>query len=154
VKLPEGPRGLLPTDVKPAATNLMQTRFTFFHPSKAVNNCDNPKRWRWGKPPRTYRGLRKIWVAQDLATRDRDVIKPAAMVKTPIPALGLAGVPDVPSAGRDGGADGGAAASAQKKSNCDCTVVGRRTPWGAAELLAGVLGVAGLGRRRRRRRRR
>ncbi|MBM4363365.1 MAG: DUF2330 domain-containing protein, partial [Deltaproteobacteria bacterium] len=71
VDVPEGPTGVLPTDVKPAAENTLQTRYTSFHASPAVIKCDSPQRHRWGKAPRTYRGLRKIWIAQDTGTKNR-----------------------------------------------------------------------------------
>ena len=44
------------------------------------------------KPRRDYRGLRKTWIAEDLTRKSRTQIKPAEMVRTPIPSLGLPGL--------------------------------------------------------------
>lgn len=146
VDLPEGPKGTLPTDVKTTKKpSHLQTRYVFFHPNKAVLKCEAPKRWRWGKPPRTYRGLRKIWVAQDMATKDRTSIKPAKMVKTPVPELGLVG--EVVE--RDGGPDAGAKGEGASKEKCDCRVAGAPSPVGPGALLFG-LSALGLALRRRR----
>jgi hypothetical protein len=93
VDVPQGAKAELPTEVKPAAESQLQIRFTSFHPSPAVPHCDKPERYRWGKAPRTYRGLRKIWVAQDMGTKNRTSHKPEALVYTPVPDLGLAGQP-------------------------------------------------------------
>lgn len=95
VDVPKGPKAELPTDVKPAAESQLQTRYTSFHPSPAVPHCDKPERYRWGKAPRTYLGLRKIWVAQDTAVKNRTSHKPAALVYTPIPFLAIAGQLDM-----------------------------------------------------------
>jgi hypothetical protein len=73
------------------------------------------------------------------------------MVKTPIPALGLAGVVEGAGTG-DGGADGGTEGGG-KKSNCDCSVVGRRAPLELYPLLPGLILAVCSGRRRGRRRR-
>lgn len=90
VALPQGEKGDMPTDVKTGvAANKLQTRFVHLHPDKAVINCEKPERYRWGKPPRTYRGARKIWTAQQLASRDRTKFKPAELVLSDYPALGL-----------------------------------------------------------------
>lgn len=148
VGLPQGPEGEAPTEVKPASESELQARYNFFHPNKAVIKCDKPERWRWGKPWKTYRGLRKIWVAQDMATKNRTSIKPAQMVKTPVPWLGLAGVSAKPVP--DGGAaDAGAAAAAKKESDCGCRSVGSRAPAGGALASLGVA-LAFLSWRRRR----
>jgi len=150
IDVPEGPKATLPTDVKPAADSKYQVRFTSYHPSPAVPHCEKPERYRWGKAPRTYRGLRKIWIAQDMATKNRNSHKPAELVYTPVPALALAGQPDmlggqaevksfapVPSASAAPG-DGTDAAA---KKGCGC-----RVPSGSSrgETSGGVLALAAL----------
>jgi MYXO-CTERM domain-containing protein len=144
--LPDGPKGVVSTDIKQGDTNRFQVRYNFLHPSKVVANCDNPQRFRWGKAPRHYRGLRKVWVAEDLTRKDRRQIIPASVVMTPVPELGL-----VPAAIGDAGAEAGpdaGAGSPQKSSSCGCRV-GRETG-GGASLIALAIGLAALfGRRRR-----
>src|SRR4029078_10636861 len=95
-----------------------------FHPWAGMQKCDKPERWRWGKAPRDYRGLRKVWVAEDLSRRNRTQIKPAQVVKTPIAVLGLTGVIEQPS---DGGTDGGTAAAGCGQA-CGCLEPGAKTP--------------------------
>lgn len=144
VDIPKGPKHMLSPDVTPFQENKLQTRFTFFYPSKVVIHCDSPERGRWGKPPITYRGLRKIWVAQDIATKNRNTYKPALLVKTPIPALGLKGAAATP---RDGGADGGKANAKTKGGKCGCTI-GERARAADSLWLFAALAVARIRRRR------
>jgi MYXO-CTERM domain-containing protein len=143
--IPKGEEAAISTEVKPARESRMQTRYLFFHPWKGMMKCEKPARWRWGKPPRTYRGLRKIWIAEDLAERDRKRIKPSEVVQTAVPALGLSGVTPVDGGVAEAGAEGGE----QKKGGCGC-----RTPGGSPAAPASaalVLAVfAGLWLRRRR----
>ena len=156
VDVPQGAKAELPTEVKPAAESHLQIRFTSFHPSPAVPHCDKPERYRWGKAPRTYRGLRKIWVAQDMGTKNRTSHKPEALVFTPVPDLGLAGQPKmlggqqevlsfapVPSASAAPAEGEGA-----KKSSCSVARVGTSRASVFAAALAAV-GAALLLRRRR-----
>lgn len=90
IALPQGEKGDMPTDVKTGvAANKLQTRFVHLHPDKAVIKCEKPERFRWGKPPRTYRGARKIWTAQQLASRERTKFKPAELVLSDYPKLDL-----------------------------------------------------------------
>lgn len=145
--LPTGPKGDLPLDVKPSSAERMQTRYLFFHPWKGMQACEKPERWRWGKPPRTYRGLRKIWVVEDLARKSRTQIKPADVVRTPLPEFGLTGEPPKPI--DDGGLDGGLEGS-NAKHGCHCSVPGRSrsrdlSGWGLFGLFSGLA----LWRRRR-----
>ncbi|HEX7671992.1 MAG TPA: DUF2330 domain-containing protein [Polyangiaceae bacterium] len=158
VDVPQGAKATLPTDVKPSAESQMQTRFVSFHPSPAVPHCDKPERYRWGKAPRTYLGLRKIWVAQDTAAKNRTSHKPAELTYTPIPLLAIAGQPDnaagqaevksfapVPSASAapaDGDGSG-------KKGRCSVSTVAERSP--SFTLLWLTLGAALMLRRRARR---
>jgi len=95
VDIPEGQKATLPTAVKPSTENQYQVRYVSFHPSPAVPHCDKPERYRWGKAPRTYMGLRKIWTAQDMATKNRTSHKPEELIYTPVAELGIAGHPDL-----------------------------------------------------------
>jgi hypothetical protein len=146
-QIPKGKQAEISSEVKPAKHTRLQTRYLFFHPWKGMMKCERPDRWRWGKSPRTYRGLRKIWVAEDLAEKDRKRIKPAEVVQTPVAALGLPGV--TPNA--DGGTDAGTAEADKKDSKgCGCRQVGRAGDSGCAAFLILFAGLA-LHRRRRRR---
>ncbi len=90
IAIPQGEKGEMSTEVNAsAAANKFQTRFVHLHPDKAVIKCEKPERFRWGKPPRTYRGARKIWTAQQLASRDRTKFKPAELVLSDYPKLDL-----------------------------------------------------------------
>jgi hypothetical protein len=146
IDIPKGPKGELPTEITSAPVSKLQARYTNFHPWIGMQKCDKPERWRWGKAPRTYRGLRKIWVAEDLSRRSRTQIKPTQVVKTPIPALGLTGILDVPS---DAGADAGASGAAAKGS-CGCAQPG--SPAGTAPWFGAMLVLSGLFAARRARR--
>jgi len=139
IQIPTGPKGDLPIDVKPADAERMQTRYLFYHPWKGMQNCEKPERYRWGKPPRTYRGLRKTWVVEDLARKSRTQIKPVDVVRTPLPEFGLSGEP--PKAA-DAGADAGLEGDTTKKG-CHCSVPGtanaRKGAWALLALMAGLV---------------
>lgn len=137
VDIPKGEKGELPTGVSPAPASKFQTRFVNLHPWKGMQKCDKPERWKWGKAPRTYRGLRKIWIADDLGRRDRKQVKPAEVVRTAIPALGLTGVPVEPS---DAGADGGLGAGGGKRCGCSLVQAGSSQGLVAAFALVSLLG--------------
>ena len=150
IKLPTGPNGDLPLDIKKSEADRMQTRFVNFHPWIGMQNCETPERYKWGKPPRTYRGLRKIWVVEDLARRSRTQIKPENVVRTPLPEYGLTGeLPKSADAGADGGLDGSSRGKA-----CHCSVPGhtRSSSWLDVLALAFVSGLVALRTRSRRRR--
>ena len=141
--IPKGIDHEISTKVVPAKANKLQTRYNHFHPWKGMMKCERPERHRWGKPPRTYRGLRKIWVATDLARKNRKQIKPSQIVKTPVPSLGLAGIVAEPDAGvGEAGTD-----PAEKKSSCGCRVIGTPAPASGWWLLS----LAALSMLRRRR---
>ncbi len=150
ISLPKGQGGDLPQGAKTGGDKQsLQMRYVNFHPWKGVINCESPERWRWGKAPRTYRGLRKIWIAQDLTRKSRTQIKPEEVVLTPIAELGLSGKPV--SAISDAGVDGGTGAEAGEGKSCGCRVAGTRSSDSPAALLLG-LGAIGLAAARRRRR--
>ncbi len=147
VDIPKGANGELPQGPKTGVdANKLQTRFVNLHPDISVIKCENPERYRWGKPPRTYRGARKIWVADQLASRDRTSIKPADLTITAVSDLGIVGA----AAKKEAEAEAKAAeAKAAAEEKCDCAAVGRHsssTSWG----IAGLVAMAGLLARRRR----
>lgn len=144
VKLPEGQLGAADPSVTPASANAFQTRYNHVHPDISVINCEQPVRYRWGKPPRTYRGLNKIWVAEDLSRKKRDKIKVDEVVQTPVPDLGI------PGKGKAGNASGPIEAQTEhaattKEGTCGCHAVGIKPERGGALALFGLL-FAALGR--------
>lgn len=143
--IPKGEKMEISTEVKPADKSQLQTRYNNFHPWKGMMKCDQPERWRWGKPPREYRGLRKTWVAADLTRKDRKQIDPAKVVLTPIPSLGLTGAPV--GGAEDAGADAGTGAPATKKG-CGCSTPGAPET-GTLGAFLGLLALGGAARRRR-----
>jgi MYXO-CTERM domain-containing protein len=158
VDIPQGDKATLPTDVKKSAENQFQVRYLSYHQSPAIPHCDKPERWRWGKAPRTYLGLRKIWVAQDMATRNRTSHKPADLVITPVPELQLAGHMDLaagmaevrsfgPQPSASAPVEGGS--GAEKKAGCGCHVQGDGVPASTVVAVAAALAVAGTRRRRK-----
>jgi hypothetical protein len=149
VAQPKGPKGEASVDVAPASQNKFQVRYNNFHPWVPVIQCPNPERYRWGKAPRDYRGLRKTWIVEDLSRKSRTQIKPAAMVKTPIPALGLTGAaPAASAAVADAGPDAGTG-SAAPAGKCGCSVPGAPGGHAILSLLSALTGLAFLYRRRR-----
>ncbi len=156
IGVPQGKARTISTEVKPAKVNKLQIRYNNFHPWKGMMQCQTVRRWRWGKPPRTYRGRRKIWVADDLTRKSRTQIDPAKVVMTPVPSLGLPGKPttaasDAGSASGDGGGTTkGAKKGAKKKSSCGCRVPGGTSPASPPLLVLAAL-CLGFGLRRRRR---
>ncbi|HWZ87438.1 MAG TPA: DUF2330 domain-containing protein [Polyangiaceae bacterium] len=147
VATPKGQKGEAPTEVKPASANKFQVRYNNFHPWVPVIQCPNPERYRWGKAPRDYRGLRKTWIAEDLTRKSRTQIKPTEVVRTPIPSLGLSGVAPAPAASADAGADAGAGAE-KPSGKCGCSVPGAPSSNALSSVL-GVLSALTLFRRRR-----
>lgn len=142
---PKGKDGEASTEVKTGDVNKLQTRYTNFHPWVPVIQCQQPDRYRWGKAGRDYRGLRKTWIADDLTRKSHTQIKPEAVVKTPIPDLGLgvAKAAEKPDAGA-----AAAAAPDQGKSGCGCQVPGVAASSPAAWAV--LLGLLGLARKKRR----
>lgn len=120
-KIPKGQKQEISTEVTPSGKTEMQVRYNNFHPWKGMMKCDAPERWRWGKPPREYRGLRKTWVAHDLTRKSRTQIDPTQVTITPIPALDIAGTAALGDAGADAG---DAAAGDKKKGACGCSTPG------------------------------
>jgi hypothetical protein len=138
---PKGPSGSISTEVESSSESHLQIRYQHLHPSKKVVHCDNPQRYRWGKAPRSYRGLRKTWTARDLAYRKRDRFPLSEVVVSPMPALGIAGKPA-------GGDDAKAAEASEPEAKSDgCTV--SRAPRRSGDVVPWLL-LAGLAFVRRR----
>lgn len=143
VALPEGTEGQADTAVGVSETNQYQTRFNHLHPSISQVECENPVRSRWGKAPSTYRGLRKIWVAEDLARKNRKQIQLEEVVKTTISDLGIAAKAPEPEVTEQ-------PTEEKKSENCGCHVAGlplASTGWWS---LSALLGWAAFLRRKTR----
>jgi MYXO-CTERM domain-containing protein len=132
---PKGKDGEASTEVKTGDANKLQTRYNNFHPWVPVIQCQSPDRYRWGKAGRDYRGLRKTWITDDLTRKSHTQIKPAVVVKTPIPDLGLNGAVTPPKAEGAAGSANAAAPTEKAKEGCGCRTVG------APGQSSGVLGV-------------
>jgi hypothetical protein len=132
VGLPVGPNAEMPTSVEPAAENRLQIRYAASYASKKVPECAAPTRWRWGKAPPDYRGLRKTWTARDMAYRKRDRFALADVVKSSVPALGLASTAAAESAP--------AAEKPKQESGC---ALSRPGPLGDRGPLTAVLVAVG-----------
>ncbi len=148
--LPKGKDGEASTEVKAGDVNKLQTRYNNFHPWVPVIQCASPDRYKWGKAGRDYRGLRKTWITDDLTRKSHTQIKPAAVVKTPIPELGLTGAVTPDKAEGVGGGAAAAAPDAKPKSGCDCRTVGG-APGSSGALALGLACLSGLVLRLRRR---
>jgi MYXO-CTERM domain-containing protein len=152
---PKGKDGEASTEVKTGETNKLQTRYNNFHPWVPVIQCQTPDRYRWGKAPRDYRGLRKTWITDDLTRKSHTQIKPTVVVKTAIPELGLLPAPAA-SAKPEGSAGSAATPAAEPaKSGCGCRTAGGDASSSAgsgvgATLALALAGVFGAARRRRR----
>jgi hypothetical protein len=134
---PEGADGVLSGSVTPAAENRLQIRYAAMHPSKKVIACENPTRYRWGKAPPDYRGLRKTWTARDTAYKKRDKFVLADVIQSSVPVLGItrAAVPE--------GAAPAAAPEAKADSSCAFQAGAGSSPRTSLGLtaLAGLLGL-------------
>jgi MYXO-CTERM domain-containing protein len=137
IALPEGKDGAASTDVRSADKNRFQTRFNSLHPNIVESKCDSPEPYRWGKAPPTYRGLRKIWIAEDLTRKNRSQIKPTEVVLTSVTELGLG-----PQAVQPAAVETPAPEAEAKSSACGCHAVGvgAGASAGWAALGAGLLG--------------
>ncbi len=144
VDLPQGKDGAASTKVEPSDQNEFQTRYNNLHPNKTVVKCESPENYRWGKAPRTYRGLRKIWVAEDLTRKNRKQIDPVAMVQTSVPELGLGVAKKEP----EKAAPPADAAAEKKDDSCGCRAAGLPQASGVG-VWAALLGGIALWRRRR-----
>ncbi|HEY5954980.1 MAG TPA: DUF2330 domain-containing protein, partial [Polyangiaceae bacterium] len=83
--VPKGQNREISREVKPSEDYKYQTRVINFHPWIGMQACETPERYRWGKPPRTYRGLRKIWVVEDMFRKSRTEVTVPEVIRSPIP---------------------------------------------------------------------
>ncbi len=152
VALPSGEFGAADTSVKPSDVNRFQARYNGLFPNKVEVKCEDPKPHRWGKAPRSYRGLRKIWLAEDLARRNRTRIKLEEAVVTPVPDLSITGAKTVEQRVADKKAaeaqEMNGSAESEKAADCGCRSAGLPTG-GAPTYLIGVATLGLLLRRRR-----
>lgn len=151
VGLPQGEFGAADTTVKPSDKNQFQARYNGLFPNQVVVKCENPKPHRWGKAPRSYRGLRKIWVAEDLARRNRTRVKVEEAVLTPVPDLGITGGKTAEQKQAEAKAAEAAAAAtpAEKEGDCGCRSAGIPVRGGWVSPFLGLLVAAAWFRRRR-----
>lgn len=145
VALPTGPDGNMAGSVESAQENRLQIRYAATHPSKKVLQCENPTRYRWGKAPPDYRGLRKTWTARDLAYKKRDKFVLNEMIKSSVPALGIAAAAEPTTALAN-------APAAEAKSDAGCAISGARPErggfvWGWLAALASAVALRSSGRR-------
>jgi hypothetical protein len=149
VALPSGPEGEASGTVASASENRLQIRYSALHPNKKVLQCETPTRYRWGKAPPEYRGLRKTWTARDLAYKKRDKFVLKEVIKSDVPALGITAAPDPAAAPA-------APAPTEAKSDSSCALAaGTLQPvhavWAWLGLVAGAFGLRrGIGSARRR----
>ncbi|HTM45158.1 MAG TPA: hypothetical protein VL137_09405, partial [Polyangiaceae bacterium] len=148
----EGPKGEISTEVKPTEKeNRLQSRMINLHESPSQVQCKGRERYRWGKAPRTYHGLRKIWVAEDLANRNRTLFKLPEVIETPIPALGLVPVAAKVALAAAPAPSAAPAEKKEEKKDSSCSIAGapgRGTGVGFGGLMLGALASVLLARRR------
>lgn len=140
---PEGPEAKANSAISPADASKYQVRFNAFHPNKKTEECDNPVPHRWGLAPRSYRGLRKTWTARDLAFKKRNRFELASVVKSALPALGVAATSIAPKVKVI------AAVEAQEDSACSINATTPRHGQRLPALLSLLLPVVLFVRRRR-----
>ena len=80
-KLEEGAR--------PARRNNFQGRYAIRHEWTGPINCANPRRGRWGGPPRGHSGKRTPTPAMELAFAPRGKLKLASFVTQGVPEIGV-----------------------------------------------------------------
>lgn len=150
IAIPEGIKHEVTTSVKTAPVNRFQTRYNNFHPWVPKINCQSPERGRWGKSPPDYRGLRKTWIAEDLARKSRTQIKPEKVVLTEIADLGL-GAAKATAPAASAVPNAGTTTPAPSGDKCSCRVPGGDTTSRTPGLGALFAMLVALGVRRRRR---
>jgi len=150
VALPMGELGEADLGVKETDKNQFQSRYNGVFPNKVVVKCEAPKPQRWGKPPRSYRGLRKIWVAEDLSRRNRSRVKVEQAVLSAVADLGVAG--EMSKKAEQAVAAAVApvpAAEGKKEGGCGCEAAGAPHSAGGWLLGLGLASVFALRRRQR-----
>ncbi len=151
-----GPAGELPTEALSSGANNFQGRYIIRHAWEGEVACDEPHRGRWGGPPpdKQRDGASSTpRAATNLGTQARGGIQLVALLKQPLPALGLTEVgpepvpepvapPEEPAAAAQDPAP-----TAQVDSGCGgCSSPGRPASMPFAACLLALWAVA---RRRR-----
>jgi hypothetical protein len=153
IGVPTGPAADLPGAVEAAQENRLQVRYSAGYPSKKVVQCEAPQRWRWGIPPATYRGLRKTWTARDLAYKKRDRFALKDVVKSAVPALGIAAAAPPPEEAATAATSAEPKPAAESKGGCTLVSPGGAATDGSARTasnaMLGALGLLGFLVRRR-----
>ena len=141
----------------PTSTNNFQARYAIRHSWKGPIECDNPRRGRWGGPPKGETGSTQPRAASNLGfappkeaklatflTKDLTDLGVSAPKRAPEPTL-PAPKPQVPTAPAAEGAP------QQRSSGCGaCHMDATSSRGGVWAALLSALVAAGLGRRRRR----
>ncbi len=140
-----------------SAVNNFQGRYAIRHPWNGPIRCNDPRRERWGGPPREVQAQADFSpagtkAAVDIASAPRGTVQLASLVVRDVPEIGLAMNATAPEAagpaiGAGSGSAGAAPASHKKTTGCGC-----RTTGGSGVLWPGLLALAGITRRRSRRR--
>lgn len=146
--LPMGEFGESDLSVKEGGKNEFQARYNGVFPNKVVVKCEAPKPHRWGKPPRSYRGLRKIWVAEDLSRRNRSRVKLDSAVLSSVSDLGLSGATEKKAPDLVVAEEATTPAAEKKEGGCGCQST-RSTP-ASLGWLFGLVALAFVQLRRRR----
>jgi hypothetical protein len=141
---PAGANGELPVSIEPAAESRLQIRYSALHPSKKVVQCDDPKRWRWGQAPSSYRGLRKTWTARDTAYKKRDRFVLKDVIKSSVPVLGIS------AAGAEPAVASVPEADTKKDSGCALSAAAGKNRGSASASLLSLLAFAWFRRQRAR----
>ena len=83
-----------PGAVEMASVNNFQGRYIIRNYWAGEVKCDAPVWGRWGGPPRgDTLGGQKLKAASDLANAPRDTVKLAKTIRSPLPELGIQGLP-------------------------------------------------------------
>lgn len=96
-----GPAGELPTEAVASGANNFQGRYIIRHPWEGEVSCDEPNHGRWGGPPPDKQrdgATSTPRAATNLGSQARGGIQLTALLKQPIPALGLTEVGPAPVA--------------------------------------------------------
>ncbi|RLB47038.1 MAG: hypothetical protein DRJ42_26315 [Deltaproteobacteria bacterium] len=152
-----GPAGELPTEARESGANNFQGRYIIRHPWEGEISCDEPHRGRWGGPPPDKQrdgasGTPRA--ATNLGTQARGGVQLVALLKQPLPALGLtevgpAPVPEPPAPVQQPAQEPAASVeTVAVDGGCGCRASPGRPP--SLPLAAGLLVLWAATRRNRR----
>jgi len=149
-----GPANELPIEASASTSNNFQGRYIIRHPWEGEIECEEPVRGVWGRPPPgvDLEGANRRTVsATNLGTQPRGSVQLAALLKQPLPALGLSqvGSGSPPTQGQAPEAEAPSEAAAQSGTGgCgDCAAAG-----GPVELPLSAILISGWAVSLRRRR--